>query len=65
MVKRLVWLEHHYVLLAAAPTAMDKTARMGIEGLRVDEKRMALLEQVDSAAAFLFVPECRFALTTM
>lgn len=65
MVKRLVWLEHQYVLSAAAPTAMDEMARMGIEGSRVEEKRMALSEQVDSAAAFLFVPECQFSLAMM
>lgn len=65
MVKRLVWLEHQYVSLAAALTAMDETARMEVEGLRVGEKQMAQLEKVDSAAAFLFAPECQFALTMM
>lgn len=38
---------------------------MWIEGSRVEEKRMALLEQVDSAAAFLFAPECQYALAMM
>lgn len=31
----------------------------------MEEKRKALLEQVDSAAAFLYVPECQFALAMM
>lgn len=56
MVERLVWLEHQYFLSAAAPTAMDEMAWLWIEGSRVEETQMALLEQVDSAAAFLFVP---------
>lgn len=65
MVKRLAWLERQYVLSAAALTAMDEMAWMGVEGLRVEEKSMALLEQVDSAAVFLFAPECQFSLATM
>lgn len=65
MVERLVWLGHQYVLSAAALTAMDEMAWIWIEGSRVEETQMALLEQVDSVAAFLFVPECQYALATM
>lgn len=60
-----MWLEHQYVLYAAALTAMDEMAWKWIEGSRMEEKRVALLEQVDSAAAFLVAPECQFSLATM
>lgn len=65
MVKRLALIDHQYVLLAAALTATDETVGTELEGLMTEEKEMAVLEQIDFAAVFLFDPAYQFSLAMM